>query len=89
MLNQLQLCRFDSFEKLALEKSHSQTSDRQLWKISASAQWLNIRIKVYFVMMKYLIFNEKKKICSEGLYLFYESHELVTRLFMCDHIDIV
>lgn len=61
MLNQLQLCRFDSFEKLALEKSHSQTSDRQLWKISASAQWLNIRIKVYFVMMKYLIFNEKKK----------------------------
>lgn len=38
MLNQLQLWIFDSFVQLGLEKSHTQTSDRQLSKISVSAQ---------------------------------------------------
>lgn len=69
MLYQLQPCMFASFEKMALEKSQSQTSDRQLWKMSALSKWLNTRIKVYFVMMKYLIFNEKKNISSDGFYL--------------------
>lgn len=91
MLYQLQPCMFASFEKMALEKSQSQTSDRQLWKMSALSKWLNTRIKVYFVMMKYLIFNEKKTsllmdfTCS----VIYVSHELVTRLFMCEYIGIV